>query len=76
MRGRYNGCHMSIYGSILPGASHLAKITDISKVAKQRLKWFDYYHSHGRNVARTCRYFGISRQTFHRWRRRYDHPTI
>jgi hypothetical protein len=29
-----------------------------------------YYRS--RNVARTCRHFGISRQTFYRWRRRYD----
>ena len=24
-----------------------------------------------RNVARTCRHFGISRQAFYRWRRRY-----
>jgi transposase InsO family protein len=33
----------------------------------------DYYEAHGRNAALTCRYFGISRQTFYRWRRRY-HP--
>jgi len=33
----------------------------------------DYYESHGRNAALTCRYFGISRQTFYRWRGRY-HP--
>lgn len=25
-----------------------------------------------RNVARTCRYFGISRQAFYRWKRRYE----
>jgi CTP:molybdopterin cytidylyltransferase MocA len=31
----------------------------------------DYYEQHGRNAALTCRYFGISRQTFYRWRRRY-----
>jgi hypothetical protein len=24
------------------------------------------------NVARTCRHFGICRQTFHRWQKRYD----
>jgi transposase-like protein len=24
------------------------------------------------NVARTCRHFGISRQTFYRWQQRYD----
>ena len=32
----------------------------------------DYYETHGRNAALTCRYFGISRQTFYRWRRRYQ----
>jgi transposase-like protein len=24
------------------------------------------------NVAKTCRYYGISRQTFYKWRNRYD----
>ena len=36
------------------------------------MKWFDYYYSHGRNARLTCRYFGISPQTFYRWKRRYD----
>jgi putative transposase len=31
----------------------------------------DFYRR-SRNVARTCRHFGISRQTFYRWLRRYD----
>ena len=31
----------------------------------------DYYEGHGWNAALTCRHFGISRQTFYRWRRRY-----
>jgi transposase-like protein len=25
-----------------------------------------------RNVVRTCRHFGISRQAYYRWKRRYD----
>ena len=41
-------------------------------MARQRVKWMDYYEAHGTNAALTCRYFGISRQTFYRWRRRYD----
>lgn len=41
-------------------------------MARQRLQWMDHYESHGRNAAFTCRHFGISRQTFYRWRRRYD----
>lgn len=73
MRGRYNGTRMSVSGSIIPGASRLAGLgKELSKTARQRLKWFDYYHSHGRNAALTCRYFGISRQTFYRWKRRYS----
>jgi len=31
-----------------------------------------FYYFNGRNVQRTCRYFGISRQTFYRWQRRFD----
>ena len=31
----------------------------------------DFYLTHQRNAARTCRHFGISRQTFYRWWRRY-----
>lgn len=31
----------------------------------------DYYEAHERNAALTCRRFGISRQTFYRWKRRY-----
>ena len=45
---------------------------DLSQKARLRLRWFDYYRAHGNNAALTCRYFGISRQTFYRWKRRYD----
>ena len=73
MRGRYNSCVMSIYGSMIPGARCLASIpAGLSKQARHRLKWFDYYHSHSNNGQLTCRYFGISPQTFYRWKRRYD----
>jgi len=43
----------------------------LSRAAKQHLAWMDHDRRH-RNVALTCRYFGISRQTFYRWQRRYD----
>lgn len=44
----------------------------LSREARRRLKWFDYYETHGRNARLTCRYFGISPQTFYRWKKRYD----
>ena len=31
-----------------------------------------FYFFNGRNASRTCRRFGISRQTFYRWKRRFD----
>ena len=44
-------------------------------MARQRLKWMDHYHTN-RNAALTCRYFGISRQTFYRWNGRYNHRDL
>jgi len=64
---------MSVTGTILPGASRLARLqVELSKKARQRLKWFDYYNSRGHNARLTCRYYGISPQTFYRWKRHYN----
>jgi transposase InsO family protein len=56
------------HGSIIIGK----RIADISPEANKRLKWFDFYYSHGCNARLTCRYFGITPQTFYRWFRRYN----
>jgi transposase-like protein len=37
-----------------------------------RFKLIQQAGEHSRNVARTCRHFGISRQAFYRWKRRFD----
>lgn len=70
-KSRYNGSMTNSYGAILPGAVSVARIPHLSKEAKARLKWFDYYQKCG-NAALTCRYFGISRKTFHKWKSRYN----
>ena len=44
----------------------------LSKEAKKRLSWIDFYFSHGKNASLTCRHFGISRKTFYKWLTRYD----
>ena len=51
--------------------SYLKKYANLSKEAKQRLKWMDYHRQCG-NASKACRYFGISRQCFYEWYRRYD----
>jgi transposase InsO family protein len=48
-----------------------ATLPQLSKEAKQRLKWMDY-HRKCQNVAQTCRYFGIAPKTFYHWKKRYN----
>jgi len=68
---------MRIISGVVPGASRLARLqVELSKKARQRLKWFDYYNSRSQNARLTCRHFDISPQTFYRWKRRYDHNNL
>lgn len=54
---------------------HMAKQVDkyryLSREAKTRVKWFDYYRKTN-NISKTCRHFGISRKTFHKWKKVYN----
>jgi len=65
MKGRYNGCRMTIYGHILPGAVSLAnwaaRISNISEKAKQRLRVVDWLRLKRGNVSLTARHFGLDR---------------
>src|ERR1700690_1657293 len=55
-----------------PRSGRLARVgVELSREARVRLAWMDFYRRCS-NVAHTCRHFGISRQTFYRWQRRYD----
>ena len=68
---------MKIISGLVPGALKLAKLNfNLSREARRRLEWFEYYAAHGQNARLTCRHFDISPQTFYRWKRRYNpmHP--
>ena len=77
MKGRYSGRHMTIYGSILPGAVSIARsslLTDkLTERAKFKIKVLDWHRMHGNNVSLTARHFGLGRMTMHRWIRRLKH---
>lgn len=45
---------------------------NLTKEAKSRLKWMDYYHNHNQNASLTSRHFDISRKTFYKWLKRYN----
>ncbi len=68
---------MQIRWGGLPKARQLARFGQkLSTTGQLRLQWMTYYLQHGRNAAFTCRHFGISRQTFYRWWRRYDRHNL
>ena len=63
---------MQIRGGKPPRSGRLARIgVELSREARVRLAWMDFYARSG-NAAHTCRHFGISRQTFYRWLKRYE----
>jgi len=64
---------MGIISGVVTGTFRLARLqVELSKKARQRLKWFDYYNSHNHNARLTCRHFDVSPQTFYRWKKRYN----
>lgn len=52
-----------------------AELLKLSKKARQKLEWFIYYHTKGKeSAATTIRYFGISKSVFYKWKAVFD-PT-
>lgn len=77
MKGRYNGCRMTVYGTILPGAASIARsaalVDSLTERAKYKIKVLDWHRAHGGNESLTARHFGIGRMTLYRWLRRFKH---
>lgn len=65
---------MNISGQVVPGGNTVLRqvAAQLSRDARRRLQWMDFYEHHGRNARLTCRHFGISPDVFYRWRRRFD----
>lgn len=64
----------TVYGSLIPGSEYIRALVrqgTISPDAAKRLRWFDHYGRYG-DARLTCRHFGISPQTFYRWKNRFD----
>lgn len=58
-------------GVVVPKLGSIKATVSLSKQAKQRLKWVDYYHTHHNNARLTCRHFGIAHRTFYRYYNRF-----
>lgn len=76
MKGRYAGCRMTIYGSILPGAASIARSAvleeHLTERAKYKLKVIDWHRKNGENISRTARHFGYTRKVIRRWIKQYN----
>jgi len=69
MKGKV-GTPTTGYELVFPHSVKFSKIASLSREAKMRLKWMDFYRKHG-NARKTCRHFGISQTTFYKWLARY-----
>lgn len=58
-------------GMVVPGLGSIKATVSLSKQAKLRIKWIDYYHAHGSNARLTCRHYGIAHRTFYRYYQRF-----
>ncbi|HEX9712180.1 MAG TPA: helix-turn-helix domain-containing protein, partial [Actinomycetota bacterium] len=45
---------------------------ELNRGAQRRLAILRHAEEISHNVAATCRYYGITRQSFYTWRRRYE----
>ncbi|HET8679591.1 MAG TPA: integrase core domain-containing protein [bacterium] len=68
--GGYTG-RVMIQQSLLPQALRV-RMAVLSRPARRRLQWMEFYEAHGHNARLTCRHFCISPATFYRWWRRYN----
>jgi transposase InsO family protein len=55
-----------------PKLRQVKQTVSLTKAAKLRLTWLDYYNAHGQNAALTARHFGIAKSCFFKWKQRYD----
>lgn len=75
MKGRYNGCRMTIYGTVIPRARSIAswawRMESLTTRARYKIKVLDWHRQHGSNVSLTARHFGLGRMTAWRWLKRF-----
>jgi len=61
---------MHVFGLNLP--KRIPCAPELSRKGKWRLELLEWHQAHSHNGRLTCRHFGISPDTFYRWKRRYN----
>ncbi len=60
-------------------ADHLRRVANVlglSSAARQRLEWFLWREAYRATVVVTCRRFGITPKTYHKWAKRFDEDNL
>lgn len=80
MKGRYNGCRMTTYGTVIPGARSIAswawRVESLTETAKKRIKILDWHKDRGNNISLTARHFGLTRYTLREWLKRFKYSGV
>lgn len=63
---------MGLRSAAPPKLKQVKQTVSLTKSAKLRLAWLDYYSAHDQNAALTARHFGVSKSCFFKWKGRYD----
>lgn len=62
---------MTVYGVRAPGAGRIsrwaARVEGLTPAAHRRVKILDWYRTHGENVSKTARRYGLTRTTVRQW---------
>jgi putative transposase len=62
---------MRVFGLNIPNSVSSVHPVELSKEARHRLRMIEWHEAHGCNASLSSRHFGISRDTFYRWYRRF-----
>lgn len=54
----------------------MAKLLNLSKTASLRLEWFLWREARQTTIALTCRHFGITPKTYHKWAKRFEETNL
>ena len=69
------GVHTRI-GVVVPKLGSIKTTISLSKEAKLRLGWIEFYYSHNNNARLTCRHFGIVHKTFYLYLNRFKNQGL
>jgi len=65
-----SGSSVNLLSALPVAVGRLPHTPQLSKRAKQRLKWLDDWKTH--SVKQTCLHYDLPRSTLHRWQKRFD----